>query len=98
MRSSLALVLLLTLALPAGAADTHPFSIHDMLAMERISDPRVSPDGTQVAFVVRATDLEANRGRLDLFLAATDGSRVRRLTGHEAADSQPRWSADGRSL
>jgi dipeptidyl aminopeptidase/acylaminoacyl peptidase len=98
MRSSLALVLLLTLALPAGAAETHPFSIHDMLAMERISDPRVSPDGTQVAFVVRATDLEANRGRLDLFLAATDGSWVRRLTGHEAADSQPRWSADGRSL
>ena len=98
MRSSLALVLLLTLALPAGAAETHPFSIHDMLAMERISDPRVSPDGTQVAFVVRATDLEANRGRLDLYLAATDGSRVRRLTSHEAADSQPRWSADGRSL
>ncbi len=98
MRSSLALVLLLTLALPAGAAETHPFSIHDMLAMERISDPRVSPDGTQVAFVVRATDLEANRGRLDLYLAATDGSWVRRLTGHEAADSQPRWSADGRSL
>ena len=98
MRSSLALVLLLTLALPAGAAETHPFSIHDMLAIERISDPRVSPDGTQVAFVVRATDLEANRGRLDLYLAATDGSRVRRLTSHEAADSQPRWSADGRSL
>ena len=98
MRSSLALVLLLTLALPAGAAETHPFSIHDMLAMERISDPRVSPDGTQVAFAVRATDLDANRGRLDLYLAATDGSRVRRLTSHEAADSQPRWSADGRSL
>ena len=98
MRSSLALVLLLALALPAGAAETHPFSIHDMLAMERISDPRVSPDGTQVAFAVRATDLEANRGRLDLYLAATDGSRVRRLTSHDAADSQPRWSADGRSL
>jgi dipeptidyl aminopeptidase/acylaminoacyl peptidase len=98
MRSSLALVLLLTLALPAGAAETHPFSIHDMLAMERISDPRVSPDGTEVAFTVRATDLEANRGRLDLYVAATDGSRVRRLTSHEAADSQPRWSTDGRSL
>ena len=98
MRSWFALVLLLTLALPAGAAETHPFSIHDMLAMERISDPRVSPDGTQVAFVVRATDLEANRGRLDLYVAATAGSRVRRLTSHEAADSQPRWSADGRSL
>ncbi len=98
MRASLALVPLLTLALPAAAAETRPLSIHDMLAMERISDPRVSPDGMQVVFTVRATDLEANRGRLDLYLAATDGSKVRRLTSHEAADSQPRWAADGRSL
>ena len=37
---------------PALAADTHPFSVHDMLAMDRISDPRVSPDGTRVAFTV----------------------------------------------
>jgi hypothetical protein len=53
MRAKLVLVRLLVLALglPAGAAaEIHPFSVHDMLAMDRISDPRVSPDGTQVAF------------------------------------------------
>jgi dipeptidyl aminopeptidase/acylaminoacyl peptidase len=101
MRSKLALfrLLILALVLPAGAAaETHPFSVHDMLAMDRISDPRVSPDGTQVAFAVRTTDLEANRGRSDVYLAVTDGSWVRRLTSHEASDTQPRWSADGRSL
>jgi dipeptidyl aminopeptidase/acylaminoacyl peptidase len=69
-----------------------------MLAMDRISDPRVSPDGSRVAFSVRTTDLEANQGRSDLYLAATDGSWVRRLTSHEASDTQPRWSPDGRSL
>ena len=31
----------------AAAADTHPFTVHDLVAMERISDPRVSPDGTR---------------------------------------------------
>jgi dipeptidyl aminopeptidase/acylaminoacyl peptidase len=98
MRSSLALALLLTPAFPAAAADTHPFSVHDMLAMHRVSDPRVSPDGALVAFVVRTSDLEANRGLTDLYLAATDGSWVRRLTTHEASDTQPRWSPDGRSL
>jgi dipeptidyl aminopeptidase/acylaminoacyl peptidase len=101
MRSKRALVrlLILALGLPAGAAaETHLFSVHDMLAMDRVSDPRVSPDGTQVAFSVRATDLDANRGRTDIYFAATDGSWVRRLTSHEASDSQPRWSADGRSL
>jgi dipeptidyl aminopeptidase/acylaminoacyl peptidase len=80
------------------AAETHPFSVHDMLAMDRISEPRVSPDGTQVAFTVRSTDLEANRGRFDLYLAPLDGAAVRRLTTHEARDSQPRWSTDGQFL
>ncbi len=48
-----------------------------MLAMQRISDPRVSPDATQVAFTVRDTDLSANRGRTDVWLAALDGSAAR---------------------
>ena len=34
----------------APARETHPFSVDDMLAMDRISDPQVSPDGTKVAF------------------------------------------------
>jgi dipeptidyl aminopeptidase/acylaminoacyl peptidase len=82
----------------AAAQQTHPFSIHDMLAMDRISDPQVSPDGRHVVFVVRETDLEANRGRTDLWLVATDGSGLRRLTSHPEADSNPRWSPDGRDI
>jgi len=53
-------------------AQTHPFSIHDMLAMDRISDPQVSPDGKTVVFVVRRTDLEANRGR-NRFISGGNG-------------------------
>ncbi len=82
----------------AATSATHPFSVHDMLAMDRISDPQVSPNGTVVAFTVRVTDLAANRGRTDIYLAAVDGSWTRRLTTHEASDSQARWAADGRSL
>jgi dipeptidyl aminopeptidase/acylaminoacyl peptidase len=82
----------------AAAADTHPFSVHDMLAMDRISDPRVSPDGKVVAFSVSVTDLEKNKRRSDLYLAAVDGSWVRRLTTHDAGDTQPRWSRDGKSI
>ncbi|HEU4384290.1 MAG TPA: S9 family peptidase [Anaeromyxobacteraceae bacterium] len=81
-----------------AAAGTHPFSVHDMLAMDRISDPRPSPDGKRVAFTVRSTDLEANKGRKDVWLAAVDGSWTRRLTTHEADDFQARWSPDGRRL
>src|SRR5512134_844481 len=80
------------------AAETHPFSVADMLAMDRISDPRVSPDGSRVVYTVRTTDVEGNRGRFDLWLAATDGSGTRRLTSHEAADQQGRFSSDGKAV
>jgi len=83
---------------PVHAAETHPFSVRDMLAMDRISDPRVSPDGKVVAFSVSVTDLEKNKRRSDLYLAVVDGSWVRRLTTHDAGDTQPRWSRDAKSI
>ncbi|HSW01274.1 MAG TPA: S9 family peptidase [Sedimentisphaerales bacterium] len=83
----------------AGAAQpTHPFSIRDMLAMDRVSDVQISPDGRQVVFVVRETDLDANRGRTDLWLVPTAGGELRRLTTAPEADSNPRWSPDGRTV
>ena len=80
------------------AQETHPFSVHDMLAMERLSDPQMSPDGSVVAFTVRSTDLAANRGRTDLWSAPVEGGEAHRLTTHEAADFHPRWAPDGRDL
>jgi len=85
---------------------THPFSVHDMLAVKRLSDPQVSPDGRWIVFVLRETDLEANLGRTDLWLArhpcgglvGTGGTGLRRLTSHPEADSNPRWTPDSNSI
>jgi len=82
----------------AGLDQTHPFSIHDMLAMERLSDPQVSPDGRLIAFVLSKTDLEENKGLTDLWLVGADGTALRRLTSHKASDSNPRWAPDGKSI
>ena len=60
-----------------SADQTHPFSIHDMLAMDRLLDPQISPDGKWIVFVLRQTDLEANKGRTDLWLLGTDGTGLR---------------------
>lgn len=77
-----------------SAAEPHPFTVHDLLAMLRIGDPQVSPDGAQVVFTVRETDLAANKGRTDLWLASTDGKTpARPLTRSEAAEANPRWCA-----
>ncbi len=83
----------------APAADTHPFGVNDMLAMDRISDPQVAPDGRHVLFNLRVTDLEANKGRTDLWLAPVDGSQApRRLTTNAATDVNGRWMPGGRSI
>ncbi len=95
----LAAALSLTPAGPAHAVpETHPFSVYDMLAMDRISDVQVSPDGTTAVFVVRSTDLEANKGRTDLWLVPARSGKAVRLTTHETGDTNPRWSRDGRYI
>ncbi len=88
------LSLALLLAAPLAAQDTHPFSVLDMLAMQRISDPSVSPDGRRVAFTVRDTDLDANRGRTDVWLVGLDAGEPRRLTSDPASDGNARWLDD----
>ena len=78
--------------------ETHPFSVHDMVAMDRISDSRISPDGKWIVFNVRETDLEANRGRTDIWLVGTDGKGLRRLTSHPSSDFNARWSPCGKFI
>jgi dipeptidyl aminopeptidase/acylaminoacyl peptidase len=71
----------------------------DVYALTGVADPRISPDGTTVAYVVRAVDREANAYRSAIWLAALDGSSApRRLTSGEKRDAEPRWSPDGTRL
>lgn len=89
-------------SLTAQAADAPaaPFTPQDLVSLKRLSDPQVSPDGTRVAYVLRSTDLAANRGRTDLWLLdlTQPDAPARQLTTDAANDSTPRWAADGRSL
>jgi dipeptidyl aminopeptidase/acylaminoacyl peptidase len=62
------------------------------------SAPAVSPDGTQVAFVVRRIDLAANRYVSQVWLGPTDGSRSPQAVTSGRSDGQPTWSRDGRWL
>jgi dipeptidyl aminopeptidase/acylaminoacyl peptidase len=86
------------LAAPTYASTA--FTADDLLHLQRIADPQASPDGRYVVFVMRATDLAANRGQTHLWLI--DRSLVfppaRVLALHAASDSNPRWAPDSRSI
>lgn len=85
---------------PAPIAPTtpHAFSALDLLAMDRVGDPQVSPDGKTIAYTLRRTDLEGDRGLTDIWTVPVQGGDPTRMTSHPEADFGARWSEDGTSL
>jgi dipeptidyl aminopeptidase/acylaminoacyl peptidase len=83
-----------------GAADARPFTATDLARLERVSSPHVSPDGRFVAFNVRSTDWEANRGTNALWVLerGVAGATPRLIRDQEKAGTSPRWSDDGHWL
>ena len=92
------LALLVVLLSPAAGFGQQPFTVQDLVALDRVSGPAVSPDLTRIVFTISALDLEANRRRTDLWIVGADGSGLRRLTNHPATDTSPLWTADGKSV
>jgi dipeptidyl aminopeptidase/acylaminoacyl peptidase len=77
----------------------HAFSVQDMVAMERLSEPTVSPDGKWVVYVRKSWDAKANKSTANLWLVSTDGTVSRSLTSAQyKSDNSPVWSPDGRTL
>ena len=68
----------------------------DLLRVVRVGDPRIAPDGSRVLFHVRTVG-EKNDQPTQLWLADTEGDRVRRLTAGPR-DRQGRFAADGSSV
>src|SRR5262245_8296955 len=88
------------LLVSAGAvAQTRGVTAEDYFAFESASDPRMSPDGSSVAFVVTTIDQKQNRRHSGIWVVPADGSREpARLTTSPQSSSGPRWSPDGKSI
>ncbi|HZP67822.1 MAG TPA: S9 family peptidase [Rudaea sp.] len=87
---------------PAGrqkGLPEHPFDVRDLVMMDRISDPQVSPDGKWVAYQLRQTDYANNKGVTSVWVQSLDAkdAKPRRLGGRDLASAaSPRWSPDSR--
>ncbi|GAC1532981.1 MAG: hypothetical protein NVS3B10_27670 [Polyangiales bacterium] len=86
----------LALAAPtASAAGKRPMTIDDLLAVKGVADPRLSPDGTRVVYVVSEIDAKKDRTNSDLWMVPLEGGEPKRLSTSPGADHHPRWSPDG---
>ncbi len=72
-----------------------PFNAEALVRLERLSDPRVSPDGRSIAYTLRTTDYDANKGVQAIWLHDLESGTTRKLTAGSGSSHSPRWAADG---
>ena len=103
MLSSTRLALVAALSLTAlvntssAATDNNglkPFTADDLVRLERVSDPRISPDRGYVAYTLRETDYAGNRGVQSIWISKLDTRTSRKITSGTGNSFSPRWGSD----
>ena len=79
-------------------AHTRTLRMDDVFALKDVADPRVSPDGTWVAYTVRTMDPKVDESDIDVYMAPMAGGDALRVTTSKKPESSPRFSPDGRTL
>ncbi|MDM9631128.1 S9 family peptidase [Robiginitalea aurantiaca] len=71
-------------------------SFEEVISLQSVSNPVISPDGRHVVFEKSATDWAENRFDRELWLSKDQGAPFP-LTNNPSADSRnPKWSPDGK--
>ena len=69
-----------------------------LLALGRLSDPQISPDGKKIIYGVSYTSVPENKSNRNLFICNIDGSDNHQLTTSGRSIGNARWSDDGKHV
>ncbi len=78
-------------------AQKKPFDVDALLALKRIGDPQLSPDGRLLAFVVQSIDLANNKRPKQIYTVPVIGGAPLQIT-RDGDNDRPRWSPDSRQI
>ncbi|MDQ3539982.1 MAG: hypothetical protein M3440_04785, partial [Chloroflexota bacterium] len=78
-----------------GSTFTPERAIYDL---QTASTPRMSPDGSRIAFVLGETSRDTDKPTSQIWLIDPDGADARQLTHVGTSHSSPVWSPDGTRL
>ena len=101
MKLRIALLPLCLLATLPTLAATRGFEVRDMVALDRVSSPTLSPDGSVVVFAQRSMNKEATKATTGLWmrnLLTRDMRPPSPLTPEGWSVNSPVFSADGKSV
>ena len=96
LKAGLALFGAALLSLAALAQTKRPMTFDDLMAIKRIGDAQISPDGSRVVYVVTDVDKNLNRGKRSVWAVPSSGGASQQLITSDKNDYSPRWSADGK--
>lgn len=91
----------LALVTAPAVSEARPMTATDLATLERLGSPTLSPDGRWAVYQLRQTDLENNRGRIDLWLLdlhRADAPPVMIASTQEHNEHSPSFAPDGRWL
>jgi len=71
-------------------------SFRDVIGLESVGAPAISPDGKSVAYTVRTTDWSENRFDTEVWVRQAGAEPVQLTRTAKGSSSSPRWSADGK--
>ena len=95
-KTTISALLTLCIATVAQAAG-RPITATDLLSMERLSEPQLSPDGARAVYTVAVPDLQGNRLARNIWLVSLKTGDARKITT-TGRDGGAKWSPDGRRL
>jgi dipeptidyl aminopeptidase/acylaminoacyl peptidase len=99
MKATLICGLIALWCVPATAAPVRrPITETDLVKFRWIADPRISPDGSRIAYVLVTVDENEDRYASSIWTVATAGDTPPRPLTSGPRDSAPRWSPDSRTL
>ena len=92
-------LLMLGAAVAASSAVAAPrgLTVEDLVTLERVGAPVLSPDASRAVYTVRSTDMDKNRGHTTLWMVDLRGSKAAPavFVSHDSSSTDPEWSPKG---
>ena len=80
------------------SAAPRPMTAVDLIDVPRLSEPQLSPDGTQIVFLRSDADWHANKRIAHVWRAVVATGETTQLTAGVDGETSPRWSPDGKTI
>ncbi len=87
--------LFVSLSFSKGAAAVRTMQLDDLKSLTGVSDATISPDGTQIAYILSKPDYKTDKTERTLMLYDLRANAERALSFERKGVASPAWSPDG---